>query len=177
MSTPCSSHELLTYFMETACVEVEPENTRLYRTVLLRILYSVGSVDIQACVATLLENGIFLGSYDRAATVQSLYDKITVMHIPDWVYLMRFVRVESVDGIFHALQEVYQDSIAESPLWKLKTTFEVRACVCAARRRRVCVGGFFGGVGKRGGGAATECAGAGPHTRRKTPWTFPRRRA
>ena len=34
----CNAHELLSYFMETACIEVEPENTRLYRTVLLRIL-------------------------------------------------------------------------------------------------------------------------------------------
>jgi len=124
---PCNAHELLSYFMETACIEVEPESTRLYRAVLLRILYSVGSVDIQACIDSLLESGVFLGRYDRAATVQSLYDKITVMHIPDWVYLMRFVRVESVEDIFRALQEVYQDSIAESPLWKLKTTFEVRA--------------------------------------------------
>ena len=141
--------------METACIEVEPENTRLYRTVLLRILYLVGSVDVQACVGTLLENGVFLGSYHRVATVQSLYDKITVMHIPDWVYLMRFVRFESVDGIFRALQEVYKDSITESPLWKLKTTFEVRACARPACAR-----------------AAADCA----RRRRKTPWTFPRRR-
>jgi len=157
MSAPCSSHELLSYFMETACIEVEPENTRLYRTVLLRILYSVGSVDVQACVGTLLENGVFLGSYDPAATVQSLYDKITVMHIPDWVYLMRFVRFESVDGIFRALQEVYKDSITESPLWKLKTTFEVRAGPFRGRRACAC--------------ASADCA----RTRRKTLWTFRRR--
>jgi hypothetical protein len=134
---PCNAHELLSYFMETACIQVEPENTRLYRTVLLRILYSVGSVDIQGCIASLLENGVFLGSYDKPATVQSLYDKITVMQIPDWVYLMRFVRVDNVECIFKDLQDVYEDSIAESPLWKLKTTFEVRkwrecvsVCVC-----------------------------------------------
>lgn len=71
-------------------------------------------MDIPAYIASLLENGVFLGRYNKIATVKSLYDKITVMHIPDWVYLMRFVRFESVDCIFRALQEVYKDSIAES---------------------------------------------------------------
>lgn len=116
--------ELLRYFMETSSLAVLPENTRLYRMILLRILYSVGNIDIQECIQMLLDHGIFIGSYDAPATVSSLFQKLTTMPVEDWIALTRYLRVESTQKVFAALDEVYKDTIADSPLWNLKNTFE-----------------------------------------------------
>jgi len=131
-------HELLRYFIETTSLQVAPENTKIYRAVVLRLLYSVGNIDIVESIRILHENGVYVGEYDAAATVGSLFQKLTTMQIEDWTALMQYVVVERIDQMFEELQSMYNDSITESPLWCLKNTFEVHSA-CERVRARGCV--------------------------------------
>mgnify|MGYP000719352279 CR=1 FL=1 len=125
-------HELLRYFLETASLQVKPENTRLYRMLLLRVLYSIGNIDVQACVDMLLENGIMIGDYNKTTTLASLFQGLTTMRVLEWVELMRSLEVTRMDALFGTIQSVYADDIASSPLWSLKNAFEViyHPCLC-----------------------------------------------
>lgn len=118
-------HELLGYFLETASLEVQPENTRLYRMLLLRILYSIGNIDVQSCINILLKNGIHIGSYNQTTTLASLFQGLTTMRVLEWVELMRSLQVVRMDSLFETIQSIYADDIVNSPLWSLKSAFEV----------------------------------------------------
>jgi len=129
MSTDSHMHELLRYFIETTSLQMHPDNTRTYRVVVLRLLYSVGNIDIEESIRRLHENGVYIGEYDAITTVGSLFQKLTTMQIEDWIALMRYVVVEHIDRVFEEVHAAYDDAIMDSPLWNLKSTFEVFARV------------------------------------------------
>jgi len=56
--------ELLNRFMETSCLAIKPEESRIHRLVILRFLYSFGSsANVSQCHQILKAEGVDIGSY------------------------------------------------------------------------------------------------------------------
>ena len=118
-------YELLNYFMQSTKIEIEPKSTRIFRAVLLRILYSCLHVTVPECVCLLEEHGVLIGKYNANDTMQGLMQGLTTMQISAWVHLLSYLDFGSTASVFKSLEEEYGEQINESPLWQLKTVFEV----------------------------------------------------
>lgn len=118
-------YELLNYFIQSTSIEIEPQTTRIFRAVLLRILYSCLHVTVPDCIRALEEHGVLVGNYNANDTMQGLLQGLTTMHISAWRDLLSYLDFGSIEAVLKSLQEEYGEQINESPLWQLKTVFEV----------------------------------------------------
>lgn len=117
-------YEILNYFIETTSLQHHPPHTHIYRAMLLRIIYSVGNIDIEKCIRSLQDNGIKIGEYNAATTTASLFQGLSTMKVTEWTEFMGHVTVTDMSALFSNIQSTYEDDIESSPLWTLKCTFE-----------------------------------------------------
>lgn len=120
-------YEILNYFIETTSLQHNPPQTRIYRAILLRIIYSIANIDVEKCVRNLLENGTKIGEYNATTTTASLFQGLSTMKISEWIEFIEYVKVPDMSILFTSIQATYQDDIDSSPLWVLKNTFEDNA--------------------------------------------------
>lgn len=123
-------YELLLYFLETTNLQIHPKDTRLYRAIILRVIYSIGNIDTRTCLESLLSHGIKVGEYNPTTTTASLFQGLTTMRVVEWIEFIRYLHVPDMSVVFSSIQSAYEDDITNSPLWTLKSTFEVCVCVC-----------------------------------------------
>ena len=58
--------ELLSRFMETCNIQIDPKSNRVHRLILLRFVYSFGkSISFRECITHLEEGGTNLGAFDN----------------------------------------------------------------------------------------------------------------
>jgi hypothetical protein len=73
--------ELLNRFMETSCLAIKPEETRIHRLVILRFLYSFGSsANVSQCHQILRTEGVDIGSY-KATDIEVIRIENIFIHL------------------------------------------------------------------------------------------------
>ena len=74
--------ELLNRFMETSCLAIKPEETRIHRLVILRFLYSFGSsANVGQCHQILKAEGVDIGSY-KATDIEVVRLELVSIFLP-----------------------------------------------------------------------------------------------
>ena len=112
------------HFNHTTSLELTPETTYIYRCIILRLLYFIRDINIQNCIDTLHNSGIFIGMYDIFNTETHLTYKMKSLDLYDWIELLNGITVANLDFIFAEITEKYQNDVETSPLWNLKKIFE-----------------------------------------------------
>jgi len=117
--------DALRFFLETSSLEKDPESTLGERVLMLRILYSILSIDVPIAVAHLRENGVFVGQHDAKHTLNVHHEqRLTVMDAAATYELLGSIERVEWDDLVAELQAVYADAPSRSPLLTLKRAFE-----------------------------------------------------
>jgi hypothetical protein len=117
--------DALRFFLETSSLERDPDSTLGERVLMLRILYSILSIDVPMAVAHLHENGVFVGQHDAKHTLNVHHEqRLTVMDATATHELLGSINRVEWDDLVTELQAVYADAPSRSPLLTLKRVFE-----------------------------------------------------
>jgi len=146
--------ELLNRFMETSCLTIKPEHSRVHQLVILRFIYSFGaSADVDTCTQLLLNDGVAIGSYEKisievtfvcllthrhqssilhaltrleSTTQNGLKHLLTSMEINEWVEMICIIHVDGFPNILYTMQKRYQQEQRNtSPLLLICQTLTV----------------------------------------------------
>ena len=117
--------DALRFFLETSSLEKDPDSTLGERVLMLRILYSILSIDVPMAVTHLHENGVFVGQHDAKHTLNVHHEqRLTVMDAAATYELLGSIDRVEWDDLVTELQAVYADAPSRSPLLTLKRAFE-----------------------------------------------------
>lgn len=120
-------NDFLKFFLESANLDREPHKSLTFRLVVLRLLYSIRDLNIDACVATLHRAGIFIGDHDSEHML-NIHRKqhLTFMDADSFTKLLMSIDIapEDVEQVQSELFEHYKDKIRSSPFKTIELIFQ-----------------------------------------------------
>lgn len=119
-----SVFESMRHFAKILCLDITPEETKVYRCLIIRLLYFIKEINIEGCIKKIEKYGIHIGKYNVFDTETHLTYKMQSMDVFDWVDFINCISITSIDHIFTDLSTEYNSDLETSPLWNLKRVFE-----------------------------------------------------
>lgn len=117
--------DAIEFFLESCSLEREPDSTLTERVLILRILYSILSIDASASVSALHDQGVFIGQHDAKHMLNVHHEqRLTVMDAHATFALLNTISTVHWADLVAELQEAYVDAPSRSPLLSLRRVFE-----------------------------------------------------
>tara|TARA_B100002051_G_scaffold222207_1_gene216399 strand:+ start:472 stop:942 length:471 start_codon:yes stop_codon:yes gene_type:complete len=116
--------EALLRFKESSALQRDPRETFALRLVLLRLLLCTGDPDPQQTVAALDNDGIPMLKFDVDLTLLHHRQGVLGMAREDWLELFSLLDHSEATQLVDALQAKHDDSMAGSPLARVRGTLE-----------------------------------------------------
>ena len=114
--------EALTRFADTAALQYEPKETFTTRLLIVRLIFSISTSDIDAVIEKIESSGMAIGDFDKSVSVIYHNKGLLNMTSEDWLSLYETISFTEWSEINKVIEEKHDQNIQKSSIWKIKST-------------------------------------------------------